>query len=114
MVHMYVYSWPAWNRGPPGGSPLAARDGLVGLELAWRQQCLANNRVRLMAWMPQSSLRLPPKRLAWDCIQQPDRNQLLIPPAQPTKNRDKVIPISPSITPHLMLTIKKSPPLGPN
>jgi hypothetical protein len=51
-----------------------------------------------MAWMP---LTLSCKHLAWDGTQQPTRHQLLMPPAQPTKNRAKAIH-----THHPMLTIK--------
>ena len=63
-----------------------------------------------MAWMP---LTLSCKHLAWDGTQQPTRNQLLMPPAQPTKNLAKAIHISPSNAYYQMLTINKPHLLGP-
>jgi hypothetical protein len=62
-----------------------------------------------MAWMP---LTLSCKRLACDGTRQAARNQLLMPPAQPTKNRAKAIHISPSNVYNQMLAINKPQPLG--
>jgi hypothetical protein len=62
-----------------------------------------------MAWMP---LTLSRKRLDCDGTRQAARNQLLMPPAQPTKNRAKAIHISPSNVYNQMLAINKPQLLG--
>jgi hypothetical protein len=59
---------------------------------------------------------LPPNSLGWDVMAFNTQlnNQLLSPPAQPTKNRAKAIAISPFIIHNYMLIIKKTAAIGPN